>query len=227
MVEATEAAGARRADKRAAVAFVRERLEQSQATVLTEYRGLSVTQLAGLRARLRQHDAEYRVVKNTLTLRATRELGIEVDEALLAGPTAATFCTGDVVPVAKVLRDFARESPQLVVKGSILDGQLLDAADTLRLAELESREELLARLAGLFGAVLAQPARLANASLAKAARLFAALVAKREEAGESAPEPAAPGSAPGTAPETAPETAPGPAAEETDATDRPEPVDAA
>ena len=186
MAEDNAAAGARRADKRAAVALVKDRLESSAATVLTEYRGLTVTELAGLRARLRQHDAEYKVVKNTLTLRAVRDAGIEIDEQLLTGPTAATFCGGDVVPVAKVLRDFARESPELVVKGSIMNGQLLGAADTLRLADLETREEMLARLAGMFEAVLAQPARLANASLAKAARLFAALVAKREEGGETA-----------------------------------------
>ena len=183
-----------RPEKVAVVDEVRDRLNGSTATVLTEYRGLTVTELAALRAELRKNDAEYKVVKNTLTRIAARDAGLEVPDDLLVGPTAITFCAVDPVAVAKVLRAFSREHPELVVKGSILEGKLLDAGDTVKLADLESREELLARLAGLFEAVLAQPARLALANLTKAARLFAALQQKREESGETA-EPAASGDA--------------------------------
>lgn len=175
-----------RADKVAAISDVRERLEGSAATVLTEYRGLTVSELARLRAELRQSQAEYKIVKNTLTRIAARDAGLEIPDDTLTGPTAVTFCAGDPVAAAKILRRFSRENPELVVKGAIFEGRFLDTADTLRLADLESREELLARLAGLFEAVAAQPARLALASLSKAARLFAALQDKR--AGESPAE---------------------------------------
>lgn len=175
-----------RPDKVAVVEEVRERFTDATATVLTEYRGLTVSELAQLRRELRNSEAEYKVVKNTLTRLAARDAGIDIPDELLTGPTAVTFCAGDPVAVAKALRAFSREHPALVVKGGILEGRLLDAAETMRLADLESREELLARLAGMFETVLAQPARLAQASLAKAARLFAALQAKREESGETA-----------------------------------------
>jgi large subunit ribosomal protein L10 len=170
-----------RPDKVAAVDEVRQRLSESTATVLTEYRGLSVDDLAELRARLRESDASYRVVKNTLTRLAVRDAGVEIPDALLIGPTAITFCAGDPVAAAKVLRTFSREHPQLVIKGGLLEGRLLDAAETTGLADLASREELLARLAGLMEAVIAQPARLAQASLTKFARLLAALQEKRAE----------------------------------------------
>lgn len=193
-----------RPDKVAVVDEVRERFSDSNAAVLTEYRGLTVSELAHLRRELRKSEAEYRVVKNTLTKIAARDAGVDIPGELLTGPTAITFCTGDPVAAAKALRAFSREHPALVVKGGILDGRLLDAAETLRLADLESREELLARLAGLFQAVVAQPARLAHASLSKAARLFAALQTKREESGETAPPPG----------ESPAEEAPSPPAEE-------------
>lgn len=174
-----------RADKVAAVALVRDRMERSAATVLTEYRGLTVAELARLRTQLRTTDAEYTVVKNTLTRIAARDAGVDVPDEVLTGPTAVTFCAGDPVAAAKVLRTFAREHPALIVKGAILDGRVLDAADTLKLADLESRDQLLARIAGVMEAVVAQPARLALANLSKAARLFAALQAKRAQAGET------------------------------------------
>jgi large subunit ribosomal protein L10 len=173
-------AGTGRAGKVAVVQDVRERLSSSSATVLTEYRGLTVAELSALRAELRKSDAEYRVVKNTLTRLAARDAGFDVPEELLTGPTAVTFCAGDPIAIAKLLRTFSRQHPNLVVKGGFLEGQVLDAAATLRLADLESREELLARFAGLMQAVVAQPARLALASLSKAARLFAALQEKLE-----------------------------------------------
>ena len=180
-----------RPDKVAVVEEVRERFSGSNAAVLTEYRGLTVSELAQLRRELRASEAEYKVVKNTLTKIAARDAGVDIPGELLTGPTAITFCTGDPIAAAKALRAFSREHPALVVKGGILDGRLLDAAETLRLADLESREELLARLAGMFQAIVAQPARLAHASLSKAARLFAALHAKREESGETAAPPEA------------------------------------
>jgi large subunit ribosomal protein L10 len=168
-----------RPDKVAVVEEVRQRLSDSTATVLTEYRGLSVDDLAELRARLRGTDASYRVVKNTLTRLAVRDAGVDIPDDMLLGPTAITFCAGDPIATAKVLRSFSREHPALVIKGGFLEGRLLDAAETTRLADLESREELLARLAGLMQAVVAQPARLAQANLSKFARLLAALQDKR------------------------------------------------
>lgn len=175
-----------RPDKVAAVAQVRERLEGSTAAVLTEYRGLTVAELADLRVQLRQAGADYKVVKNTLTRRAVADAGYDVPDSLLTGPTALTFCPEDPVAAAKVLRNFTRTHPHLVVKGGILEGRLIDAAETLSLADLASREELLATMAGLMEAILAQPARLAQASLSKAARLFAALAETKP------PEPAVP-----------------------------------
>ena len=180
-----------RPDKVAVVDEVRERLEGSAATVLTEYRGLTVSQMALLRARLREAGGDYKVVKNTLTAIAAKEAGYDVPADLLTGPTAVTFAAEDPAAVAKVLRQFSREHPSLVVKGGILEGRVLDAADTLKLADLASREELLATLAGMMQSLVAQPARLALASLSKAARLFAALADKKEAAGETAPAPAA------------------------------------
>ncbi|MBW3605699.1 MAG: 50S ribosomal protein L10 [Actinobacteria bacterium] len=164
-----------RADKVAAVNDVSQHLTEATATVLTEYRGLSVDDLAELRARLRETDATYRVVKNTLTRLAAKDAGVDIPDAYLVGPTAVTFCAGDPVAAAKVLRTFSKQHPQLVIKGGVLDGRLLDAAETTRLADLESRQELLARLAGMMQALVAQPARLAQASLTKFARLLAAL----------------------------------------------------
>jgi len=175
-----------RPDKVAAVTRVRECFEGSTAAVLTEYRGLTVAELADLRAELRQSGADYKVVKNTLTRRAVADAGYDVPDELFTGPTAVTFCPEDPVAAAKVLRTFMRTHPHLVVKGGILEGRLIDAAETLSLADLASREELLARMAGLMEAIVAQPARLALASLSKAARLFAALADKKPA------EPAAP-----------------------------------
>jgi len=175
-----------RPDKVAAVTRVRECFEGSTAAVLTEYRGLTVAELADLRAELRQSGADYKVVKNTLTRRAVADAGYDVPDELFTGPTAVTFCPDDPVAAAKVLRTFMRTHPHLVVKGGILEGRLIDAAETLSLADLASREELLARMAGLMEAIVAQPARLALASLSKAARLFAALADKKPA------EPAAP-----------------------------------
>ncbi|HEX6255692.1 MAG TPA: 50S ribosomal protein L10 [Euzebyales bacterium] len=168
-----------RPDKVAVVDEVSRRLSESTATVLTEYRGLSVDELAELRAKLRETDASYRVVKNTLTRLAAQDAGVDIPHDVLIGPTAVTFCAGDPVAAAKVLRAFSKQHPELVIKGGVLDGRVLDAAETTRLSELESREELLARLAGMMQSIVAQPARLAQANLSKFARLLAALQDKK------------------------------------------------
>jgi large subunit ribosomal protein L10 len=170
-----------RPDKVAVVDEVSQRLTQSTATVLTEYRGLSVDDLAELRAKLRESEASYRIVKNTLTRLAARDAGFDIPDDLLVGPTAITFCAGDPVAAAKVLRAFSRQHPQLVIKGGVLDGRVLDAAETTGLADLASREELLAMLAGMMQAIIAQPARLAQANLSKMARLLAALRDKKAD----------------------------------------------
>lgn len=188
-----------RPEKVAVVNEVRERLEASTAAVLTEYRGLTVTELADLRGELRKSDAEYAVVKNTLTRLAARNAGFDVPDELLTGPTAVTFCAGDPIAVAKVLRAFSRTHPSLVIKGGILEGRLLDAGETLRLADLASREELLAQLAGMMESIIAQPARLAQASLSKVARLFAALQEKKPQTAETPAAEAPPAEAIGTA----------------------------
>ena len=164
-----------RPDKVAVVEEVSRDLTDATATVLTDYRGLTVDDLAELRAKLRASDARYKVVKNTLARLAASDAGLNIPDDLLLGPTAITFCAGDPVAAAKVLRTFSRQHPALVIKGGVLEGRVLGAEETTRLADLESREELLARLAGMMQTIIAQPARLAQAQLSKFARLLAAL----------------------------------------------------
>jgi large subunit ribosomal protein L10 len=166
-----------RADKAAAVAEVVDTFNASNGAVLTEYRGLSVAELQTLRRSLGEN-ADYAVVKNTLALIAAREAGIEGLDDLLAGPTAIAFIKGDVVEAAKGLRDFAKANPALVIKGGVLDGNLLDAAEVAKLADLESREVLLAKVAGALTATMAQALYAFNALPSKTAQLAAALEAK-------------------------------------------------
>jgi large subunit ribosomal protein L10 len=142
--------------------------------VLTEYRGLSVKALRELRRSLGD-DASYSVSKNTLTTIAAREAGIEAIEEHLVGPTAIAFIDGDPVVVAKGLRDFARTNPQLVIKGGVLDGKSMTPDEIRKLADLESREVLLAKVAGALQGVLQQAISLVSAPLSQTARLFAAL----------------------------------------------------
>jgi large subunit ribosomal protein L10 len=181
-------------EKVAAVAEITERFRASNAAVLTEYRGLTVAQLTQLRNNLGAN-ATYAVVKNTLTEIAAKEVGITAFEGQLIGPTAIAFVTGDPVETAKGLRDFAKTAPALVIKGGVLDGKALTADEVRKLADLESREVLLAKLAGAMKASLTQAAYLFNAPLAQVARVVDALRQKREEeAGPSAAtaeEPAA------------------------------------
>jgi large subunit ribosomal protein L10 len=190
-----------RPDKVAKVDEVSKDLAGAAATLLTHYRGLSVTELAQLRAKLREANAEMRVVKNTLTRRAASKAGIDGLDELLVGPTGLVFCHEDPVGPAKALKEFGKDHPELVIRGGYLDGEVLDEAAATRLADLESREELLAKLAGLMQGALAGFARLLQAPIAQQARLMQALV----DAGGAEAKGFA-SSAPGTA--VAAETAP-------------------
>jgi large subunit ribosomal protein L10 len=158
-----------RPEKVAAVEEVRQRLDGTSATILTEYRGLNVTKLADLRNALRAAGGDFKVYKNTLVRFAARDLGLEIED-LLVGPTALAFVTdkpdgspGDAVDVAKVLKDFGKDNPALVVKGGILGEDLLSAADASALADVEPREVLLAKLAGAIAAPMQQFAGLLQA----------------------------------------------------------------
>jgi large subunit ribosomal protein L10 len=173
-----------RPDKAAAVAELTDAFRGSSAAVLTEYRGLTVAQLKELRRSL-AGNATYAVVKNTLTKIAAKEAGVDTLDSLLEGPSAIAFITGDPVEVAKSLRDFGRNHPLLVVKGGVLDGKALSADEVRKLADLESREVLLAKLAGGMKASLSKAAALFQAPLAQAVRTVAALQDKREK--ESGP----------------------------------------
>jgi large subunit ribosomal protein L10 len=185
-----------RSDKTTAVAALAEEFRSSAGAVLTEYRGLSVSQLQELRRALGEH-AAYAVVKNTLTKIAAKEAGVEAFEDLLVGPSAIAFIKGDVVKATKGLRDFARTNPPLVIKGGVLDGKTLTIDEIARLADLESREALLSKLAGALLASLQNAAYLFNAPLAKTAQLAAALATKAEQDSSilagSSDEPAAEG----------------------------------
>ncbi len=168
-----------RPDKMAAVAELTDEFRTSNAAVLTEYRGLTVKQLQELRRALGEN-ATYAVVKNTLTKIAAKQAGVDSFEALLNGPSAIAFVKGDAVEAAKSLRDFAKANPPLVIKGGVLDGKPLTVDEISKIADLESREVLLARLAGALIASLQSAASLFNAPLAQAARLVGALQAKAE-----------------------------------------------
>jgi len=152
-----------RPEKVAVVEEVRDRLASAGATILTEYRGLKVAELAELRRTLRQAGGEYRVYKNTLVRFAVRDLGLDGLEEFLTGPTALTFVTGDPVEVAKALRDYARANPALVVKGGVLGSSALSADAARALADVPPRPVLLARLAGGLAAPMQQFASLLQA----------------------------------------------------------------
>jgi large subunit ribosomal protein L10 len=194
-----------RSDKTAAVAEIVDAFRGSSAAVLTEYRGLTVSQLTELR-RSMGSSAKYTVVKNTLTKIAAQEAGLTGLDELLTGPTAVAFISGDPVEAAKGLRDFSKANPLLIIKGGVLDGAPITSAEINRLADLESREVLLAKLAGAMNGSLVKAVTLLSAPLSQAARLIEALRQQREANGESIPAAEA---APATdAAETAAETAP-------------------
>ena len=169
-----------RPDKAAAVAQLKEEFSSSAAVVLTEYRGLTVKNLKDLRRSLGE-DASYAVAKNTLALIAAREAGVEGLDAQLTGPTALAFVKGDVATAAKTLRDFAKANPLLVIKSGVLDGKILDADQVKKLADLESREVLLAKLAGAMKASLSTAVGTFAAPLTQAAQLFGALESKQSD----------------------------------------------
>lgn len=202
-----------RPEKVAIVTEVKERLESSSSVLVTEYRGLSVKALAELRTGLRPVGGAYKVYKNTLVRRAAAEAGIDIEEHLI-GPTALTFTettpegeAGDIVSVAKVLKEFAKTNPELVIKGGLLDGDVLDAAGISRLADLEPREVLLAKLAGLMAAPMQQFAGLLQAVPRDFAYGLKALIEK--------------GGGPDAADAPAAEAAEAPAAEAADESDAP------
>jgi large subunit ribosomal protein L10 len=147
-----------RPDKAAAVAEMTKDFRNAQATVLTEYRGLSVAAMKQLRRALGEEN-KYAVVKNTLTKIAARDAGMPVPEELLAGPSAVAFINGDPVTAAKSLRDFAKTNPLLIIKGGVLDGKFLTPTQIGKLADLESREVLLSKFAGAIKASFAQAIR--------------------------------------------------------------------
>ncbi len=183
----TTTRGEPRSDKVAAVTELSGAFRDSAAALLTEYRGLTMAQLTELRRALGA-GTTYAVVKNTLTKRAAADAGLTIDEALFTGPTAIAFVGGDPVAAAKGLRDFGRTNPLLVVKGAVLDGRFLAADEVRQLADLESREVLLARLAGAMAASLSQAAALFQAPLSQVARLAAALQEQRAAAEPTAAE---------------------------------------
>ena len=166
-----------RPDKAAAVAELTDEFRSSNGAVLTEYRGLTVAQLKQLRTALGD-DVNYAVVKNTLTKIAAKDAGVDSFDSLLEGPSAIAFIKGDPVVAAKGLRDFAKANPLLVIKGGVLDGKALGSDEINKLADLESREVLLAKLAGAMKAAPQQAVSLFAAPLSQAARLFAALQEK-------------------------------------------------
>ena len=176
-----------RPEKVAVVAEVRERLSASGATILTEYRGLKVAELARLRRSLREAGGDYRIYKNTLVRFAARDLDLDGLEALLTGPTALTFVEGDPVEVAKALRDYARANPALVVKGGVLGTTALSADETRALADVPPRPVLLARLAGGLAAPLQQFAGLLQALPRNLAYGLQALIDQRSAGNPAVP----------------------------------------
>jgi large subunit ribosomal protein L10 len=185
-----------RPDKAAAVAEMTEDFKSATATYLTEYRGLTVTSMKQLRRSL-GGETKYSVVKNTLTKIAAKNAGVDLSDDLLAGPSAVAFVKGDAIDAARNLKNFQKENPLLVIKGGIYEGKFITTAEIMKLADLESREVLLAKLAGAM-----------KGSLAKAARTFDALRIKMEA---GAPAPVA-------------EAAPAPVAEEAPAVEAEAPV---
>jgi len=175
-----------REDKVTTVAEIADRFRTSTAAVLTDYRGLSVAQLQELR-RVLGGTVTFSVVKNTLTKRAAADAGIEGIDELLVGPSAIAFVDGDAVDAAKGIKNFAKDNPALVVKGGYMDGALLSPEDFSKIADLESREVLLSKLAGVMKAKQSQAAALFAAPLSKAARAVGALQTKLEADPSAAP----------------------------------------
>lgn len=177
-----------KADKATAVADIAEKFKEATATVVTEYRGLTVSNLAELRRSLGA-DTSYTVAKNTLVKRAAAEAGVEGLDEMFAGPTAIAFIKGEPVDAAKAIKKFAKDNKALIVKGGYMDGRALTVSEVERIADLESREVLLSKLAGAMKAKQSQAAALFVAPASQIARLAAALQDKK--AAEGSAEPAA------------------------------------
>ena len=214
-------------EKISAVEEITEQFNSASAAVITEYRGLSVKQITDLRRALGR-DTTYAVVKNTLTKRAAADAGVAIDDSLLQGPTAIAFVKGDPVDAAKGLRDFAKTNPLLVIKGGVLEGKTLTAAEVTKIADLESRDVLLAKLAGALKALPTRAAGLFQAPLSQMARLAKALEEKKpaeaEAAAAEAPAAEAPVETPTAEAEAEAPTAEAdaaPAAEPAEATETP------
>jgi large subunit ribosomal protein L10 len=190
-------------EKAAAIAELTDKFRNSGAAVLTEYRGLTVAQLTTLRSTIREH-ATYAVVKNTLTEIAAKRAGVTAFDGQFSGPSAIAFITGDPVAAAKGLRDFAKANPHLVIKAGLLDGKALSPAEISKLADLESREVLLAKLAGAMLASLSKAVYLFAAPLSQTARVVDALRAKIEAEAPAAGVAEAPTESIDTAPQDAP-----------------------
>jgi large subunit ribosomal protein L10 len=176
-----------RADKATAVAELTDQFRDSSAALITEYRGLTVAQLKELRRSLGR-ETTYAVAKNTLAKRAATEAGIAGLDTLFTGPTALAFVSGDPVEAAKSLRDFAKTNPLLVIKGGVFEGKSVTADEVRQLADLESRDVLLAKLAGAMKANLSKAAATFQAPISKLARLAAALQEKQGAGAEAAAE---------------------------------------
>jgi large subunit ribosomal protein L10 len=214
-----------RPEKVAKVEEVSAQLSGAAATLLTHYRGLSVSEISELRTKLREADAEMKVVKNTLTRRAASKAGMEGINDLLVGPTGLILCAEDPVGPAKVLKAFAKDHPGLTVRGGFLDGEVLDEVAAIKLADLESREELLEKMAGLMYGALANTARLLQALPEKQARLMQALLDDGGAPGAPADAPVEEAAAEPAPAEDAPaEDAPAAAADEPAAETADEPV---
>jgi large subunit ribosomal protein L10 len=209
-----------RPDKAAAVAELTEDFRTATATYLTEYRGLTVTSMKQLRRSLGA-DTKYAVVKNTLTKIAAKDAGVEITDDLLTGPSALAFVKGDPIDAARNLKNFQKENPLLVIKGGIYEGKLVSAAEIMKLADLESREVLLSKLAGAMKGSLAKAARVLDALRIKmeAGAPASAPVAEAAPAAEAAVEEAAPAAE--ATPEETPEVVAEVAAEATDAAETP------
>lgn len=213
-----------RPEKAAAVEDITSRFGESSAALLTEYRGLTVTEIADVRNALREADADYKVMKNTLVRIAARDVGLEELAGLLTGPTAIAFCRGDAVAAAKALDDAAKKFPVLVVKGGVLNGKVLDADQARALASIESREVLLSKIAMLVNQPAQQTVNVFSALLRNLGSMLAQVVEKKESgelpSGTGTPaaattteapaeaEPETPAEAEPETPQAAPEEAP-------------------
>ena len=207
-----------RPEKTQAVEEITGRFQESSAALLTEYRGLTVGEIAELRSALREADADYKVLKNTLARIAVREVGLDELADMLEGPTAIAFCRGDAVAAAKALDDAAKKYPVLVIKGGVLRGKIIDASQTKALASLEPREVQLTKIAMLMNTPLQQTVNVFAAALRDLGSMLGQVLAKKESgelpAGDAAAAPAAAApEAEASEPEAAPEE-PAAAAEE-------------